>query len=100
MICVAFDKDGKALGIYLYEFDPQIGVYPASWIAFVIGSACNLPCGDPFRSPPLASVRVQAFHVTFITIEWADGHQRTIATTNSADGGSLGILVKGGATPE
>lgn len=51
-------------------------------------------------SPPIADVRVQAFNVTFITIEWVDGPKRTIATTNPADGVTLGIRVKSGATPE
>lgn len=30
-------------------------------------------------SPLITDVRVQAFNVTFITIEWADGRKRTIA---------------------
>lgn len=49
---------------------------------------------------PIKDVRVQDFHLSFVTVEWGDGQKRTVGTANPADLVTIGILVKSGESPE
>lgn len=49
---------------------------------------------------PIADVQVKDCRLAVVQITWKDGMHRTIATSKAADLVSVGIMVKGGASPQ
>jgi hypothetical protein len=49
---------------------------------------------------PIADVQVKDCRLTVVQLTWQDGTRRTIATSKAADLVSVGIMVKGGASPQ